>query len=194
MLSSASAVYSSGPVTPSMRNRPCRSWWPSERHSRAVSTSSSSAASRSNSRRRWPHVARDRVGDVGVDVEGGGAGRPVAGALLPRRSSATGTPHPASPSWAARCLGQVQGGVPPAQRVRGRVGLGVRSAPAARTSRCPRTRGRRSRGRSGPWPGSPAARPRAPACSTWNSAKRTACCSSGSPSISTSASSQNSSR
>ena len=49
MLSSTTAVYSSGPVTPSMWNRPCRSWWPSERHSRAVSTSSSSPTSRSKS-------------------------------------------------------------------------------------------------------------------------------------------------
>jgi hypothetical protein len=27
-------------------------------------------------------IARDGIGDIGVDVEGGGAGRPVAGALL----------------------------------------------------------------------------------------------------------------
>jgi len=40
---------SSGPVTPSMWNVPCLSWWPSERHNRAVSTSSSSPMSRSNS-------------------------------------------------------------------------------------------------------------------------------------------------
>ena len=40
-LLSATALYSSGPVTPSIRNRPLLSWWPSERHSRAVCTSRS---------------------------------------------------------------------------------------------------------------------------------------------------------
>ena len=48
-LLSAIAVYSSGPVTPSMWNVPAASWWPSERHSRAVATSSSSPAPRANS-------------------------------------------------------------------------------------------------------------------------------------------------
>lgn len=49
-LLSAMALYSSGPVTPSIRNRPTASWWPSERHIRAVSTSSSRPMVRSNSR------------------------------------------------------------------------------------------------------------------------------------------------
>ncbi len=48
MLLSLMALYSSGPVTPSMRNRPSASWWPRLRHSRAVSTSSSIPISRSN--------------------------------------------------------------------------------------------------------------------------------------------------
>jgi hypothetical protein len=47
-LLSAIALYSSGPVTPSIRNRPSGSWWPSERQSLAVSTSSSRPTSRSN--------------------------------------------------------------------------------------------------------------------------------------------------
>ena len=82
-LSSTSAVYSSGPVTPSMWKRPCRSWWPSDRHSRAVSTSSSSADLPLELLVAGGGVVADhRVGDVGVDVERRGAGRPVAGALL----------------------------------------------------------------------------------------------------------------
>ena len=48
-LLSTSAVYSSGPVTPSMRKQPSASWCPSERQRRAVSTSSSSPGPRSNS-------------------------------------------------------------------------------------------------------------------------------------------------
>jgi hypothetical protein len=47
-LSSAAALYSSGPVTPGMRNRPALSWCPSERHNRAVATSRSVATVRSN--------------------------------------------------------------------------------------------------------------------------------------------------
>lgn len=47
-LLSATALYSSGPVTPSMRKLPRESWWPSERHMRAVSTSSSTPTSRAN--------------------------------------------------------------------------------------------------------------------------------------------------
>jgi len=38
-LSRTIAVYSSGPVTPSRCQTPCRSWWPNDSHSRAVSTS-----------------------------------------------------------------------------------------------------------------------------------------------------------
>ena len=61
-------------------------------------------------------VADDGVGDVGVDVEGGRAGRPVAGAFLavdgpPREGGA------AQAELAGPCAGQRQGGVPPAQRV-----------------------------------------------------------------------------
>ncbi len=47
VLSSATALYSSGPVTPSRWKTPWLSWWPSDRHSRAVSTSSSTPVSRS---------------------------------------------------------------------------------------------------------------------------------------------------
>ena len=90
---------------------------PSERHSRAVSTSSSRPTSRSKSLvAGGGDVADDGVGDVGVDVEGGGAGRPVAGALLaadraPRERGALEAEH-ASPA-----RGPVERGVPPAQRV-----------------------------------------------------------------------------
>ena len=56
---------------------------PSERHSRAVSTSSSSAdLALEADVAGGLDVADDGVGDVGVDVERGGAGRPVAGAFL----------------------------------------------------------------------------------------------------------------
>ena len=156
---SAIALYSSGPVTPSMRNRPCASWWPSERHSRAVSTSSSSPTSRSNSSSSGRRVvARDGVGDVGVDVERGRARRPVGRSTPGRGSSATGTPRPASPSCSAR------------SRARSSVACRQRSASRRRLRHrvgehrqhealaCPRTCARRSRARSGPWRRSPAPR------------------------------------
>ena len=119
------AVYSSGPVTPSMRNSPDESWWPSERHSRAVATSSSRPTSRSNS--VSPVIStwrRDGVGDVGVDVERGRPGRPVAGALLaadrpPRERGA------AQAQLLGPLAGQRQDRLAPAQGVRRRVGLQV---------------------------------------------------------------------
>ena len=162
------ALYSSGPVTPSMRNLPCASCWPSERHRRAVSTSSGRPTSRSNSSSCGRvEVLDDRVGDVGVDVEGGRAGRPVAGALL----AADGPPRERGAVEAELRrvrLGRVHGREPPAQRVGGGCRARCRSAPAARTSRCPRRCGRRTRSRSGPWPGSAGSRcaPRPAGCGT----------------------------
>ena len=180
---SATALYSSGPVTPSMRNRPCGSWWPSERHSRAVSTSSSSPTSRSNvvvvGR---VVVARDGVGDVGVDVERGRARRPVARALLP--ADRPPRERGAREAELLRALArEVERHVPPAQRVargvRRRVGehrqdeaLGVpervavvardRSGPSPRSRAARRARrpGACGRGRSGP-PAAARCRPRA---------------------------------
>ena len=68
-------------------------------------------------------VADHGVGDVGVDVEGGGAGRPVARALLagdrpPREGRAL------QAELGGPLDGQRQRAVPPAQRVGGRVGRG----------------------------------------------------------------------
>ena len=73
MLLSATAEYSSGPVTPSMRNRPWASWWPSERHRRAVSAKSSRPTS--SLEELVPgglDVADHGGGDVRSDMEGGG--------------------------------------------------------------------------------------------------------------------------
>ncbi len=128
-------------------------------------------------------VADGGDGDVGVDVERGGAGRPVARAFLagdgpPREGRA------AQAQLGGPVEGQRQRGVPPPQRAGGRVGGGVGSAWAARRSRCPRTRARRNPGPVRPLAGIARFSARAPACSTWNSAKRTACCTSGSPSTS----------
>ena len=102
-------------------------------------------------------VADDRVGDVGVDVEGGGAGRPVAGAFLavdgaPREGRAGepelgGALRRPSAGWSAASAARARRR--PARR---------RSAPAARTFRCPRSSARRSRARSGPWRRSPGPR------------------------------------
>ena len=99
-----------------MWNLPCRSWWPSERHSRAVSTRISRpdvALEVVVAGRR--HVPPDGVGDVGVDVERGGAGRPVGRALLPAdRAPREG--GAAQAELLGAVAGQVEGGVPPAQR------------------------------------------------------------------------------
>ena len=64
------------------------------------------------------HVADDGVGDVGVDVEGGGAGRPVARALLavdraPRERGALEAERP------ARSRRQLERVTAPAQRIGG---------------------------------------------------------------------------
>jgi hypothetical protein len=137
-------------------------------------------------------VAGHRGGDVGVDVERGRAGRPVAGALL-AMDGAPGERGAAQPQGGGPLLGQVQGGVPPAQGVGGglrlgvgqhrqHVGLGVpEGVPVVA-------------GAGQPLGGQAAALPRAPVWRTWNSANRTACWTSGSPSTRTSAPSQNSSR
>ena len=106
-----------------------------------------------------PLVADDGVGDVGVDVEGGRPGRPVARALLAARWCATGNAAPGEAEHARPARGPASR-VECRQRSASRGGLAgrCRSAPAARRSRCPRRRARRSPGRSAPWPGSPAAR------------------------------------
>ncbi len=83
MLLSAIALYSSGPVTPSIRNVPVPSWWPE----RAPQPGGLPPAVEPGLPLELlvaggVHVADGRVGDVRVDVERGGAGRPVAGALL----------------------------------------------------------------------------------------------------------------
>ena len=122
-------------------------------------------------------VAAHRVGDVGVDVERRGAGRPVPGALLaadrpPRerraRAAAARAPAPA-PGRASSAASAGRRGRPRAR---------CRSAPAGCRSPCPRTCGRRSRGRSSPLAGIARCSARAAACTTWKSANRTACCSS----------------
>ena len=123
---SAIALYSSGPVTPSMRKRPSGSWCPSERQSRAVSTSSSSPTSRSNAVVAGRVVvALHRVGDVGADVERGRARRPVARALL-----AADRPPRKRRAFEAELLRalprEVERRVPPAQRVARGLRRGVR--------------------------------------------------------------------
>ena len=156
---SAIALYSSGPVTPSMRKPPPTSWWPSERHSRAVATSRSSpVVARELLVLGRRLVAHHRVGDVGVDVERGCARGPVARALAVRRSSATGTRRPRGRADArARRRGRACRGASAARR--GPRRAPCRSAPGGRRTPCPRTRGRRSPRRSGPSPRSRGARP-----------------------------------
>ena len=128
-------------------------------------------ASNSSSRGR-AQVADDGVGDVGVDVERRGARRPVGRALLaadraPRERRAL------QPQLLRPLAREVERRVAPAQRVARPPPGACRSAAAARTSPCPRTRGRRSPGRSGPWPGSRGARRARPpaACERARSAR-----------------------
>jgi hypothetical protein len=71
------------------------------------------------------HVSPDGVGDVGVDVERGGAGRPVGRALLPAdRAPREG--GAAQAELLGTVTGQVEGGVPPPQRAGHGLGQGVR--------------------------------------------------------------------
>ena len=153
------AEYSSGPVTPSMRKRPAPSKWPRLSHSRAVSISSSSPISLLEVGVGVGHPqAVDGAGDVGVDVECGRARGPVARALLavdraPRERRA------AQPELLGPRTRQIEGAVPPAQGLFRELVTGVAEHAAARRTRCPRRRGRRSRARSGPWPGWRAPRP-----------------------------------
>ena len=139
------ALYSSGPVTPSMRN------WPlgvvlAERAPQAGGLDEHREADLALELLvlGGVEVVDDGGGDVGVDVEGGRAGRPVARALLavdrpPRerraREAELGRVRPRD----------VEGhGTASAARRPRRTGA-CRSAPAARTSRCPRTCARRTR-------------------------------------------------
>ena len=131
--------------------------------------------------------------DVGVDVPRRGAGRPVRRTLL-TADRPPGEGGTVEVEFRGALPGQVQGRRPPAQRVGGRVRQRCRSAPAARIPRCPRRRGRRSRCRSAPCRRSPGVRR-----GRWPAAggrARTAppAGRSGSPSTSTSALSQKSSR
>ena len=138
-------------------------------------------------------VPDDGVGDVGVDVEGGGAGRPVPGALLavdrpPRERGALPGRAPWRAPWPSAAWCAASAARRPPRRA------GCRSAPAARTSRCPRTCARRSPVPVRPLAGIGRCSARAPACRMWNRPNRTACWISTSPSTSTSAPSQKSSR
>ena len=133
------------------------------------------------------------VGDRAREVERRGAGRPVARAFLapdrPPRKNGAGEPE-----LGGALAGEVERRVPPAQRVAGRLRRGVgqhrQDEALGVPERVPviaRT-GQALGGDRAPL------RASAPAWSVWKSAKRTACCSSVSPSSSTSARSQNSSR
>jgi hypothetical protein len=68
-------------------------------------------------------VADDGVGDVGVDVEGGGAGGPVAEHSSPWivRQGKAAPARPSSAAWSRAAAGSV----PPAQRVGGGVRVRV---------------------------------------------------------------------
>ena len=69
-------------------------------------------------------VVDDGGGDVGVDVEGGGARGPVAGALL-AVDGPPGERRARQAELGGVRAGDVEGQEPPAQRVRGRVRVGV---------------------------------------------------------------------
>ena len=175
--------------------RPSWSWWPSERHSRAVWTSSSRPGAGLELLVAGRAQVADDASAMSALMWNAAGARPASRPSTPGRgSSATGTPRPPGRSCCGALAREVERRVAPAQRVGGRVRVPCRSAPAARRSRCPRTRGRRSRGRSGPWPGSPAARRARPpaACGRARSARPAGARSS--PSISTSARVQKSSR
>ena len=137
-------------------------------------------------------VPDHRVGDVGVDVERGRAGRPVPRALL-----AVDGPPREGRARQAQLSRMVQGGgqhvVPPPQRAGGRVRRGEREHRQDECLGVPEgvpvvTRPGQALRRDG------TVLPRAPACSTWNSANRTACWISASPSSSRLAQSQKPSR
>lgn len=108
------------------------------------------------------HIPDDGVGDVGVDVERGGAGRASTRSTRGRGSSATGTwPRPARAGWRAPPPAAASCAATPARPPRRPARC--TSAREARTSRCPRTCARHSRDPSAPSPGScgapPAPRP-----------------------------------
>src|SRR5215472_9992983 len=192
-LLSLTALYSSGPVTPSIRNLPAASCWPRERQSRAVSTSSGRPTSCSNAsssvasryfttalaisafmwkaavpagqypEHSWPRIVRH--GNAAPS-------RPSSRACSFARSSTRYRHRSAS----AAADGSVY------------VRTGSTNVSVSQNV-CP----------SYPVPVSPFAAiarysARAPACMMWNSPNRTACWISTSPSTSTSAPSQNESR
>ena len=69
-------------------------------------------------------VAHDRIRDVCADVETCGAGRPVAGALV-AADRAPGKGGSFEPQLTGALPGQVEGGMPPAERVGGGARRGV---------------------------------------------------------------------
>ena len=131
-------------------------------------------------------VAPDRVGDVGVDVEGRQCRPANTPSTPPRELFATGMPLRAVRA-AGRASVQGRGWRRANGARRGRRRGRCRSGPAACRSPCPKTCGRRSRGRSDPWPGFRVVRRARPTAAPGTVANRTACCNASSPSISTSA-------
>src|SRR6476469_1481253 len=192
-LLSTTAEYSSGPVTPSIRNPPCTSWCPSDDHSRAVSTRISVACSRSKSSSSVAARYRATASDTSADTWNA----PVPAGQYAEHSAPSierhGNAAPRNPSAAAR------------SRAAGRVACRHRSASRAASGTVYVSTGSTNvslsqkecpsyPGPVRPFAGIALLSPRDPACSTWNSANRTACCNSSSPSISTSAVAQKSSR
>ena len=126
-LLSTTAVYSSGPVTPSIRKQSSGVNCPSDAHSRAVCTSSSTPQRGSELLVAGGRdVPSGGIGDVGVDMKSSSARGPVPGALLavdgpPRECCAAAGPAPGprqrrrqrvvapgerTPGGLGRCVGQ----------------------------------------------------------------------------------------
>jgi len=158
---------------PRCGNWPLASCWPSERHRRAVSMRIGEAdLALEFLVIGGVEVVDDGGGDVGVDVKGGRAGRPVSPSTPRRESSATRRPRPRGQGRPAvppaRC---VEGHGPPAQCVPPRRTGACRSAPAARTPRCPRNVCPSYPVPVSPFAGIGRCSARAPACRIWKSPK-----------------------
>ena len=110
--------------------------------------------------------------------------RPASTPSTPGRDRAPREGRAGEAERAGPLPGRVEGGVPPAQRVGHRRGLGVGQHRQHEHLGVPERVPVVARARSGPWPAIGRRSARAPACSTWNSPNRTACCTSGSPSTS----------
>ena len=117
---SAIALYSSGPVTPSMRKRPCASWCPSERQKpRGLHEQLEPGLPLECLVIRCILVPHDGVGDVRADVERRRAGGPVTRALLaPDR--APGERRALQTELARSLACKLESGVAPAERVASR--------------------------------------------------------------------------